>query len=35
MTLTCFIRCEIDPFKRELFRRYAERWGLPAGTGIQ
>ena len=27
MTLTCFIRYEIDPFKRELFRRYAEQWG--------
>jgi len=27
MTLTCFIRYEIDPFKRDLFRRYAEAWG--------
>jgi len=27
MTLTCFIRYEIDPFKRDLFRRYAEQWG--------
>ncbi len=27
MTLTCFIRYEIDPFKRELFRAYCERWG--------
>jgi hypothetical protein len=26
MTLTCFIRYEIDPFKRALFRQYAERW---------
>jgi hypothetical protein len=26
MRLTCFIRYEIDPFKRELFRRYAEHW---------
>jgi hypothetical protein len=26
MTLTCFIRYEIDPFKRELFRQYAEAW---------
>ncbi|HEX8957719.1 MAG TPA: NIPSNAP family protein, partial [Burkholderiaceae bacterium] len=25
--ITCFIRYEIDPFKRELFRRYAEQWG--------
>ena len=27
MTLTCFIRYEIDPFKRELFRQYCEEWG--------
>ena len=27
MTLTCFIRYEIDPFKRELFREYAATWG--------
>lgn len=27
MTLTCFIRYEIDPFKRELFKAYAETWG--------
>ena len=27
MTLTCFIRYEIDPFKREQFRRYCEAWG--------
>ena len=26
MTLTCLIRYEIDPFKRALFRQYAERW---------
>jgi hypothetical protein len=26
MTLTCFIRYEIDPFQKEAFRRYAERW---------
>ena len=25
--LTCFIRYEIDPFKRTLFREYAEAWG--------
>ena len=25
--LVCFIRYEIDPFKRELFRAYSERWG--------
>ena len=27
MTLTCFIRYEIDPFQREAFRQYAETWG--------
>ena len=27
MTLTCFIRYELDPFKRELFKTYAEAWG--------
>ena len=27
MTLTCFIRYQIDPFQREAFRRYAEAWG--------
>ena len=27
MTLTCFIRCPIDPFQREAFVRYAENWG--------
>jgi hypothetical protein len=27
MTITCFIRYEIDPFQREAFRRYAESWG--------
>jgi len=26
MTLTCFIRYEIDPFQREAFRRYAKTW---------
>jgi NIPSNAP len=26
MTITCFIRYEIDPFQREEFKRYAERW---------
>ena len=25
--ITCFIRYEIDPFQREAFRTYAERWG--------
>jgi hypothetical protein len=27
MTITCFIRYEIDPFQREQFRQYAENWG--------
>jgi hypothetical protein len=26
MTITCFIRYEIDPFQREAFKAYAERW---------
>ena len=26
MTITCFIRYEIDPFQKENFRRYAENW---------
>lgn len=27
MTMTCFIRYQIDPFQREEFRQYAENWG--------
>ena len=27
MTVTCFIRYEIDPFKRDLFEAYAAAWG--------
>jgi hypothetical protein len=27
MTVTCFIRYQIDPFQRESFKRYAEAWG--------
>ena len=27
MTLTCFIRYQIDPFQRDAFKRYAEAWG--------
>jgi hypothetical protein len=27
MTITCFIRYQIDPFQREPFRQYAENWG--------
>ena len=27
MSITCFIRYEIDPFQREAFKTYAETWG--------
>jgi hypothetical protein len=27
MTITCFIRYEIDPFKRDQFGAYAQAWG--------
>ena len=27
MTLTCFIRYELDPFQRQAFKTYAENWG--------
>lgn len=27
MTITCFIRYEIDPFQRPAFGTYAENWG--------
>lgn len=27
MSIACFIRYEIDPFKRAEFARYAEEWG--------
>ena len=27
MTITCFIRYEIDPFQKEVFREYARTWG--------
>ena len=26
MTITCFIRYEIDPFQRDAFKEYAETW---------
>lgn len=26
MAIACFIRYQIDPFQREAFRAYAERW---------
>ena len=27
MTITCFIRYQIDPFQRESFQEYAANWG--------
>jgi hypothetical protein len=27
MSITCFIRYQIDPFQKEAFREYAENWG--------
>lgn len=27
MTITCFIRYEIDPFQRDAFKAYAQAWG--------
>ncbi|NLG75197.1 MAG: NIPSNAP family protein [Xanthomonadaceae bacterium] len=27
MAITCLIRYEIDPFQRDAFREYAQRWG--------
>jgi hypothetical protein len=27
MTITCFIRYQIDPFQRDAFQRYAQAWG--------
>jgi hypothetical protein len=27
MTITCFIRYQIDPFQRDEFQKYAENWG--------
>lgn len=27
MTITCFIRYEIDPFQRDAFKAYADNWG--------
>ncbi len=27
MTITCFIRYQIDPFQRDEFKKYAESWG--------
>jgi hypothetical protein len=35
MTLTCFIRYQIDPFQLDAFKAYAERWAtiIPACGG--
>lgn len=27
MSITCFIRYQIDPFQKDTFREYAENWG--------
>ena len=27
MPITCFIRYQIDPFQREAFKEYAQKWG--------
>lgn len=27
MTITCIIRYQIDPFQRDVFKKYAETWG--------
>lgn len=27
MTITCVIRYQIDPFQRDVFKKYAENWG--------
>jgi NIPSNAP len=27
MTITCFIRYQIDPFQRDEFKNYAQNWG--------
>jgi len=27
LTVTCFIRYQIDPYQKEEFRKYAENWG--------
>ena len=35
MTLTCVIRYQIDPFQRDVFKKYAENWGriIPRNGG--
>lgn len=27
MTVACFIRYQIDPFQKDMFKKYAENWG--------
>jgi hypothetical protein len=36
MTITVFIRYQLDPFKRDVFERYAQRWLeiIPACGGV-
>ena len=36
VTITCFIRYQIDPFQRDAFRQYAEAWGriIPRCGGL-
>lgn len=37
MSITCFIRYEIDPFRKDLFEEYARNWGeaIPrCGAGL-
>ena len=35
MSITCFIRYEIDPYQLDAFREYAQRWGklIPRAGG--
>ena len=35
MTITCVIRYQIDPFQRDIFKKYAENWGriIPRNGG--
>ncbi len=35
MTITCVIRYQIDPFQRDVFKKYAENWGriIPRNGG--
>jgi NIPSNAP protein len=35
MTIACVIRYQIDPFQRDVFKKYAENWGciIPSNGG--